>query len=711
VAKNFRDRLIDASEPEARAPGWMRLVGMAQSAPSAKSWSPFTRRDGDAGAVALGLVSAFEQSGRGWFWQTNADGALTYISSPLADRLGCKVDQLIGMPFAQLLAADTQNDFDSAQLDRTVEFTLSAHLPFENVVVSAAGADDCSWSLSGTPILDGNGRFSGFIGNGTDLSDQKKSEADATRMALYDALTGLPNRRLMRSTLEEMLKSKGNRAADCSLFLLDLDRFKNVNDTLGHPVGDALLKQVAMRLDHVLAGAGQVGRLGGDEFMVLISDETDRAALTQFAEGIITRLSLPYLIDDTSVQIGATIGVAIAPFDGDCPDELTRNADLALYAAKAAGKGTHRFYQPQMHAIANERRALENDLRDVTCLEQMELVYQPIVDAQSETVIGFEALVRWNHPVRGLVPPSVFIPIAEEVGLISRIGEWVVRAACKQAASWPEHLRISVNLSPVQFGAPGLVATIMNCLADSGLAASRLEIEITEGIFLEENGAVDQIFATLKSIGVRLVLDDFGTGYASLGYLNRVPLDKIKIDRSFVQGAVETDKRNRAIIQAIVGLAQNLNMETVAEGAETLDEVALIRELGCTQIQGFIFGKPMSGQEAGEHAQRSRPTLEEAQRALIERAPRIALLRFVKIHCDDAVLTAKMRNISSIGAMIEASGDAKISSKMLVEFSPEMIIPAVIRWRKGVRVGIEFESEIDVELAVHTGAPPRARRL
>jgi diguanylate cyclase (GGDEF)-like protein len=712
VAARFRDKISEASAAGPEGSSWLRLVGIGQSQNARKPWAirDSLRVDSGAPETAFELISAIERSGQLWFWKTNAGGLLTYISPKLAERLGCAVEALLGTAFADLMSGQ-DDDFDATQVERTFGFTLSAKLAFTDFVVSSAGAEGVWWSLSGAPTKNAAGRFDGFAGHGSDLSDKEKTESETSRMALYDSLTALPNRRLMRNTLEELLKCKGNRATDCSLFLLDLDRFKNVNDTLGHPVGDALLQQVAKRLDHVVDDIGQVGRLGGDEFMVILPNMTDKEALSSLSDTIITRLSLPYIIDDTTVQIGASLGIALAPFDGDCPDELTRNADLALYAAKGAGKGTYRYYQPEMHAEATERRALENDLRDVLCLEQMDVVYQPIVDAQSELVVGFEALVRWNHPTRGPVPPATFIPIAEEVGLISRIGEWVLRTACMQAATWPDHLSISVNLSPVQFAGPGLVATIMNALADSGLPPNRLEIEITEGIFLDNHSGIDQQFSALQALGVRLVLDDFGTGYASLGYLNRVPLNKIKIDRSFVQGAGDEGKRNKAIIQAIVGLARDMNMETVAEGAETLDEVELIRALGCTQIQGFIFGKPMSGEDAGKHAKRSRPMLEAMKPEHIQRVPRVALLRFVKIYSEGQELTVKMRNISAIGALLEAEGGAIISSELLVEFSPEFIVPASVRWRKETRIGIEFAAPIDVEQAVHQGAPARVRRL
>lgn len=541
------------------------------------------------------------------------------------------------------------------------------------------------------------------MGSGTDLTEQRKSEADAARAALYDGLTELPNRTMMRKTLEDLLQADKTRPANCALFMLDLDRFKNVNDTLGHPVGDDLLKQVSQRLARVVGASGQVGRIGGDEFMVVIPDVVDRLQLTQLSESIISRLSLPYAIDDCSIQIGATIGIALSPHDGDNSDELTRNADLALYAAKAAGKGIHRFYQPEMHAVADDRRFLESDLRDVLATNQLSVVYQPVVDAQSEVIIGFEALLRWNHPTRGWVAPSEFIPIAEEIGLISRIGDWVLRTACAEAASWPDHLRIAVNLSPLQFVSSGLSATIISALAESSLSPDRLELEITEGVFLNESPEVERIFGRLTSIGVRMVLDDFGTGYASLGYLKRVPFSKIKIDQSFVRGAASDGSRNMAIIRAIVGLAESLNMETVAEGVESLEEIELIRTLGCTQIQGYIFGQPVNADQARQRASACVPVADENGKTWVDREPRLALLRLAKLHSDGTTHLVKMRNISAKGATLEADSSASIGHAVTLELTEGWTFPGEVRWRKGTRFGMEFLERVDVDSIVQSG--------
>jgi diguanylate cyclase (GGDEF)-like protein/PAS domain S-box-containing protein len=652
--------------------------------------------------IFVDLVNAFEQRQTGWFWGTDAAGRLNYVSPLLSGRLGTQMETLIGTSFAALFASGKTGEFSSSQVERTVSFTLSAGLEFNDLIVRSASGGEQWWSLSGTPIQDSHGRCIGFLGNGTDLTAQQQAEAEATKLALYDGLTGLPNRVQIRNTLEELLNQDGGRRPDCGLFLLDLDRFKNVNDTLGHPVGDELLKIVAQRLTRIVGVKGQVGRLGGDEFKVIIPEVVGRPELAELADSIISRLSLPYVIGDCTVQIGATVGIAVAPTDGIDPDELTRNADLALYAAKAAGKGVHRFYQPEMHADADFKRSLENDLREVLTEQQMSVVYQPVVFAQSEEIAGFEALIRWHHPVHGPISPAIFIPIAEEVGLIGRIGDWVIRQACAEAVKWPEHLRIAVNLSPIQFTSPTLPVTLMNALAETGLAPERLELEITEGVFLQENAATDQTFKALTKLGVRLVLDDFGTGYASLGYLKRVPFSKIKIDQSFVRGAESENSRNSAIIHAIVSLAENLGMETVAEGAETLNEIELIRKLGCTQIQGYIFGQPMSAEKAAARANRA-PSLGKDERQEIDREPRVSLMRFATIHTDGHIHSVRIKNISHMGALIEASGDAAIGERFSLNVSDDWQMSGEVRWRSGTRFGVKFDQPVDVDAFVKSG--------
>ena len=652
------------------------------------------------------LLADFEESGRGWFWETDTEGRLTYITPALAARLGHDPAQMLGTPLTALAVHDRDGQTGASPIERTIGFHLNAKIAFADLVVRHAGSEGHWWSLSGCPITDDSGRFAGFRGSGADLTEMREADAEIARLAKYDVLTGLPNRLLMRQTLDAALHGAAAKRQDCALFLLDLDRFKNVNDTLGHPVGDALLQQVAQRLQHIVGDHGRVGRLGGDEFNVVVGNMPDRAELAELAEAIIARLSLPYVIEGSTVSIGASIGIAISPFDGDCTDDLVRNADLALYAAKENGRGVHRFYQPDMHAEAKDRRLLEIDLREVLNGNELHLLYQPIVKADTEEVVGFEALVRWDHPVRGLVSPNSFIPIAEEIGLIPRIGEWVIRTACAEAARWPENLRLAVNLSPLQFASPGLPAIIVNALSTSGLEPHRLELELTEGVFLNDGEAADAMFASLKRIGVRLALDDFGTGYASLANLKRGPFDKIKIDQSFVRGAAIEDSRNAPILRAIVALAESLGMETTAEGAETLDEVALIRSLGCSQIQGFIFGRPMTADEALEKANRAAAAT--ARVGQVEREPRLAVLRFAMLHSDGQRYPVRIRNISTGGAMIELDDDAALGSALEIELSAQHKIAGDLRWMSGRRFGVAFCEKLAAE---HLAPPPNVKAL
>ena len=642
------------------------------------------------------LLREFEESLRGWFWETDARGHITYISAELAAVIGFSADDLLGTPITNLVLHEVGDSGSAGDGERTLGFHLSTRLAFAEIAVRAAAGDNVRWwSLSGRPAFDEYGHFLGFRGSGTDLTEMRRSEAEVKRLASYDALTGLPNRILMRRTLDESLRDVAGRPKRTALFLLDLDRFKSVNDTLGHPVGDALLRQVAERLQRVVQNDGQVGRLGGDEFNVVLPGLVEKTHLANLATAVIAALSEPYLIDGAHVSIGASIGIALAPEDGASADALVRNADLALYAAKADGKGVHRFYEPEMHASAKERRLLEMDLRNVMHDSGLHLVYQPVVNADSEAIVGFEALVRWNHPTRGPVSPSDFIPIAEEIGLIAQIGEWVLRTACLEAANWPDNVRIAVNISPIQFANPSLPGLVMSALAAAQLPAHRLELEITEGVFLNDDAATDAMFARLKAIGVRFALDDFGTGYSSLGYLKKAPFNKIKIDQSFVRGAAVPGNRNAAIIRAIVALAESLEMETTAEGAETPDELALIRSLGCSHIQGYIFGKPMLSDEARARVAGSGKLAMPG--LLVSRDPRVAVLRTATIGGTRGTESGRVRNLSRSGAMIECGIGFRPGETVTIDFGDGAPVKGVVRWADEDRFGMAFDEPIETD--------------
>ncbi len=638
------------------------------------------------------LLTEYEEAGHGWFWETDRTGALAYISPTLARSLGLRTEEVIGRPLTDLVGTGG----GQSESDRTLGFHLSVRSAFHDVAVSVrADEEERWWALSGRPIINDYGHFHGFRGSGYDLTATKRSQAEVARLAAFDSLTGIANRVQMQRALEQCVGTPGGLAGACALFLLDLDRFKAVNDTMGHPAGDALLRQVAERLQRVVGDRGMVGRLGGDEFKVLLPDLADRTRLGALADAIIAALSHPYIVEGVQVVIGASVGIAVCPDDGFSADTLTRNADLALYAAKAQGRGVHRFYSSDMLTQVEDRRQLEDDLRSALANNALDLVYQPVVDAAEEQVVGVEALLRWNHPVRGPIPPSDFIPVAEESGLIGPLGEWVMRAACAAASEWPDRIRVSVNVSPIQFANPAFPGVVMSALGSSGLAPARLELEITESAFLKEGEATERMFAQLKAIGVRLALDDFGTGYSSLGYLRKAPFDTIKIDRAFVQGAAVEGSRNAAIISSIVNLAHALGMDTTAEGVETKEELELVRVLGCSHIQGFIYGKGESAAAVGERFAGQGVPISTAD-VKPGRSRRVTMLRSVAILYEGQRYFARIRNISSGGAMIEGLWSVQPGARIMVTLGDGLSVEAMVRWSVSGRVGLQFAKPVEL---------------
>ncbi|MES2270456.1 MAG: EAL domain-containing protein [Pseudomonadota bacterium] len=645
------------------------------------------------GRRAERLLSDFERSGRGWFWETDRTGALTYISETLAQSLGKPGEALIGQRLIDLV---TQGYSQKDDGERSLGFHFSARTAFSEISVQVASvAEDRFWAVSGQPIVDDFGQFKGFRGSGSDLTEIRRSQAEVTRLAQYDSLTGLANRVQMMRTLEQAVSGAQGKPGECALLMLDLDRFKIVNDTLGHPAGDQLLRNVSQRLQRIIGEKGRVGRLGGDEFKVVLPACIDHRELASLATAIIASLSQPYSIDGNQVVIGASIGIALCPADGVTSDALIRNADLALYAAKGEGRGIFRFYSAEMHADAEDRRQLEEDLRKALASEGLHLVYQPVVSAITERISGYEALLRWEHPTRGAISPALFIPIAEETGLIAQIGEWVLRTACADAVGWPEHIRVAVNVSPIQFTNPAFPGIVVSALASTGLAPPRLELEITEGVFLNDDADTDLMFARLKKIGVRLALDDFGTGYSSLGYLKKAPFDKIKIDQSFVRGAAIAGSRNSAIIKSIVSLAEALSMDTTAEGVETHDELELIRSLGVSHVQGYIYGKPKEA-DATKEALKDVHAVVPRDGFQSSRPVRKAMLRSVAVTHDGHRYNGRIRNISSTGALVEGLWNVPTGTTFQIELAEGYVLPAQCRWSVEDRMGIEFLVQADL---------------
>jgi diguanylate cyclase (GGDEF)-like protein len=653
-------------------------------------------------ARAQRLIRGFEDLGSGWFWETDRDGRLQYLSPSALRQIDPQDRGLIGLSITDIFQVTGASEVG----ERTLGFHFKTRTSFKEFEVRTGGSGDRSWSLSGRALLDDRGEFRGFVGSGSDLTDKRRAEAEVARLALSDPLTGLANRVRMQHGLDQALARRAGGAQPLALFLLDLDRFKAVNDTLGHQTGDALLKQVAQRLQRAFGEAALVGRLGGDEFQVVIPGDLDREELSNIARSVIASLSIPYMIKGASITIGCSVGIATAPLDGEEADTLIRNADLALYAAKGDGRGVHKFFQPSLLAQAQLRKQLEDDLREALVENQLSIVYQPQVSMRTDSIVGYEALLRWTHPVRGAISPANFIPVAEESGLIEPIGEWVLRSAAAAAAKWPGTARVAINVSAIQFSKPGFPALVESALAHSGLAPERLELEITESVFLGGGDATDATFRSLKALGVRLALDDFGTGYSSLGYLKAAPFDKIKIDQSFVRGAKAEGSSDAAIIRAIVTLADALKMETTAEGVEAQDEIAWIREIGCSHIQGYVYGRPVSEMDVVQQLSVNGAIAPSGVK--VSRPPRVRMLRSVTVEHQGRRVGARLRDVSSSGAMVDqfAPLDFMDGDELLIELIEGDPVAAIVRWVKGDRAGLELLCSFDFR---RLSAPSPAR--
>ncbi|MBA3834647.1 MAG: EAL domain-containing protein [Sphingomonas sp.] len=535
------------------------------------------------------LLQEYEQRGVGWLWEVDSENRTTYISSRMIALLGRPASQLLGHSFPSLLGGN-------AELGRK----LLEKAPFANLEMELATTHGARWiAIAGDPIIDTAGRFEGFRGVGSDITEIRQTQERLTHLANMDVLSGLPNRGRVRQLLGEALRAATAANHACAILFLDLDGFKPVNDTFGHPKGDAVLRAVAKRLVQEVGASGNVGRMGGDEFAVVIPDAQSRTKVEQLAQRIIDSVKQHYDIDGTRIEIGVSIGCAFGPMDGATVDDLILKADLALYEAKGAGRGIARYFSSELQSEKEDRVRMEADLRAALANKQFHLVFQPLIAARNQKLVGFEALIRWNHPIRGLVPPNVFIPVAEEIGVMPAIGEWVIDEACRAAATWPEAISVSLNVSPKQIILPSLPNLVSEALARHRVQGNRMELEVTEGVFLGDNGPTLDVLGRLRALGVGIALDDFGTGYSSIGYLNKAIFHKLKIDGSFVREA-GTRPDNIAIIQSIVQLAQSFRMSVTAEGVETPEDFERMRELGCDTIQGYLFGRPLSYARANE---------------------------------------------------------------------------------------------------------------
>ncbi len=537
------------------------------------------------------LLHDFEESASDFLWEVDAGCRLRRVSERFARLTGHDAPALQGASLLEWIeggAAGTAGGDGAGGGNAAILAALAARQPFRDVAVELSHGGRTVWlSLTGKPLLDAAGRFLGYRGVGSDLTALRRSDERIAHLARHDSLTDLPNRVQFRDALEQA-RARGEPVA---LHCLDLDGFKSVNDTLGHAMGDALLVAVAGRLRGCLREGDVVARLGGDEFAVLQATN-DANAAAALAQRLVARVAEPCQLGQTSTSVGLSVGVMLST-DAASTEELLQGADLALYHSKSEGRGTWSFFEPGMATLARERHALHADLQRAIASDELFVEYQPITDFETGTITAAEALVRWEHPLRGRVSPASFIPAAEESGLIVALGAWVLRAACAQASTWAGQARVAVNLSPLQFRDPGLLELVDRVLAQTGLPAHRLELEITESVFLEDVAYTLSCLNALRERGVHIALDDFGTGYSSLSYLRSFPFDKVKIDQSFIRD-LSVNGDAITIVQAIIGMASGLGMRTTGEGVETLAQAELLRRSGCTQVQGYLYGRPCS---------------------------------------------------------------------------------------------------------------------
>ncbi len=552
------------------------------------------------------LLRDFEESASDWLWQTDDGLCLHRVSGRLATLLECDQAALQGLPLGELIASGSLVPVGEKHDNDKLAACLAQRTAFRDLQVLVAFKGRTRWfSLAGKPVLDEAGHFTGYRGVGSDITAARKSDERIAYLARYDSLTGLPNRTVFQEALEQACA----QSVPFALMCLDLDGFKSVNDTLGHATGDSLLVAVARRMRGCLREGDIVARLGGDEFAVLQSHGDARTA-EALARRLVEHVAEPYRIGSVPASVGLSIGIALSDNASADAEGLLRGADLALYQSKGEGRGTWHFFEPAMAARAQIRHAMQADLRRAIDQDELLLEFQPILDIASGDITGAEALVRWLHPQKGRIAPNDFIPIAEESGLILPLGAWVLHRACREAATWDGEARVAVNLSPLQFRDPRLLELVDAALAGSGLSPHRLELEITESVFLDAADRTVACLEALRSRGIHIALDDFGTGYSSLSYLRSFPFDKVKIDQSFIRDLSVNDDAI-AIVQAIVGMASSLGMYTTGEGVETASQARLLQLTGCSQVQGYLFGRPCSSEAIAGIMGGDRPKLAE----------------------------------------------------------------------------------------------------
>ncbi|MGH6646826.1 putative bifunctional diguanylate cyclase/phosphodiesterase [Aquabacterium sp.] len=557
------------------------------------------------------LLRDFEEHASDWLWEISPTGHFRHVSARLAQSFGMPPRQLVTQSFSELVSAMLPRELP----DALVAFEqLQTHLrlgrPFRDLELPVRVDGQLRWwSLMAKPLFDDRGRAAGWRGVGADVTQGRIARDEMARLANVDALTGLANRHCFSLELARACASFETSQRGCALLFVDLDNFKGINDSLGHAVGDQLLRSVAARIKACVAPGDLLARLGGDEFALLSWQAGDEASATELGDRLLAALATPCQLEDVRVEVRASIGMALAPRDGTSPQALLQSADLALYAAKAGGRNTHRFFEPLMGESARARARMQQELGVALADEQFAVHYQPQISTRTGQVVGFEALVRWQHQERGLIGPNEFIPVAEETGQIVPLGTWVLRQACRAAMQWPAPIRVAVNLSAVQFRSHSVVDIVEQALADSGLPPERLELEITESALIDDHEGAHATLAALRSRGLRVALDDFGTGYSSLAYLRRFPMDQLKIDGMFVR-SLATDPDAQAVVTAIISLAKALRLETTAEGVEHEEQQVMLRALGCDLVQGFWLARPMPAADVAAFLARTEPVRE-----------------------------------------------------------------------------------------------------
>ena len=639
----------------------------------------------------LAVVADLERAGVSWFWATDAAGRITYLSDEVI--AACGVDgSRPGNLALQTLLVPVRGEGEG----RSLGLKLGSHKPFANFLVETAGSDPTRqlvMRLSGRAMFDAAGAFNGFRGAAIDVTEEHRIEEEASRLALFDSLTGLSNRYRIGQRIDATLAAFRASKRTCTLFMLDLDRFKQVNDTLGHGAGDQLLQQVAERLRGAVGSRGEIGRIGGDEFQVLVPDVDDRGELGELAKKIIAMLSQPYSVAEGRCTIGCSVGIAIAPYDGVDREELMRAADLALYASKNGGRGQFRFYAADLEHEDNLRRRMESDLAEAIEAGDFTLAYEPTVALDGHRVVALEARYCWEDEERGRVAPESFLPVAEGSRLIVPIGEWALRRACLDAREWPASVRVALPVSPVQFFTNGFVDQVAAVLEETELDPARLELQLAEAVIQGDGAVVDKALAALFKLGVRLTLDHFGGGFTSLSYLRRAPFSALRIAPTFFEPTVGDDLGDMQMIAAIIQLAGTLGMETSASGIHAMALLEKLKDAGVDSIQGYVFSEAMSADAVESALARGEWTIAPTD-AGSQRASRRTVFRKIGLIHTDCYYEVTLRNLSRSGAMIQGLEDVPVGTQFVLDFGGGQLAIATVKRVMDDTQGVEFEQEL-----------------